>query len=150
MATYSSPQVTNEMPIQSHGLANTHTVRFPVTITAALTTSDVIRFGYVPQYARIVDAILVGTDMDTNGTPTLAFNVGDAGDADRLFAASTVGQTATIARMTAVTGFGYRYDTAGGTLITGAPSTNAATGAAGTLTLFLTYVIEDDGVGYPD
>ncbi|MES2904227.1 MAG: hypothetical protein V4696_08590 [Pseudomonadota bacterium] len=148
MATYSSPQVTNQMPIQSHGLANTHTVRFPVTLSAAVTTADAIRFGYVPQYARIVDATLVATDMDS-GT-ALAFNVGDAGDVDRLFAAATVGQAGTVARMSVTTGFGYRYDTEGGTLITGAISTNPTGGSAGTITLFLTYVVEDDGVGYPD
>lgn len=150
MATYSSPQVTNEMPIQSHGLANTHTVRFPVTLSAAVTTADAVRFGYVPQYARIVDATLMCTDIDTNGVPTVTINVGDAGDVDRLFAASTVGQTGTVARMSLTTGFGYRYDTEGGTLITGAFAANAATGVAGTLTLILTYVVEDDGVGYPD
>src|SRR5687768_628100 len=109
MATYQSQQIANRMPIPSHGLGDAvHCQRFKVTITAALTTSDVIQFGYLPKYARVVDAVLKGTDMDTNGTPTLAFNVGDAGDADRLFAASTVGQTAVIARMSATTGFGYR------------------------------------------
>jgi hypothetical protein len=149
MATYQSQQVQDEMPIASHGEAGTvRCQRFKVTISAALTTSDTIEFGYVPHYARIVDAVLKGTDMDTNGTPTLAFNVGDADDADRLFAASTVGQAAGIARMTATTGFGHRYDDP--TLIVGVPSTNAATGAAGTLELFLYYVVEDDGVGYPD
>lgn len=149
MATYQSQQVQDEMPIPSHGEASTvRCQRFKVTIGAALTTADVIQFGYLPDYARVVDAILKGTDMDTNATPTLAFNVGDAGDVDRLFAASTVGQTASIARMTAITGFGQRYDAS--TLITGAPSTNAATGVAGTLELFLWYVVEDDGVGYPD
>ncbi len=148
MATYSSPQVTNEMPIQSHGLANTHTVRFPVTLSAAVTTADAIRFGYVPQYARIVDATLMATDMDS-GT-ALTFNVGDAGDVDRLFAGATVGQAGTVARMSVTTGFGYRYDTEGGTLITGAIAVNPTGGSAGTITLFLTYVVEDDGVGYPD
>lgn len=149
MATYQSRQVADEMPIPSHGDGSSvKCQRFKVSITAALTTADVIQFGYLPIYARVVDAVLKGTDMDTNGSPTLAFNVGDAGDADRLFAASTVGQTATIARMTATTGFGYRYDAQ--TMITGAPSTNAATGAAGALELFVWYVVEDDGVGYPD
>jgi hypothetical protein len=149
MATYQSAQVQNEMPIPSHGLAsNVHCQRFKVSITAALTTSDAIEFGYLPIYARVVDATIKATDMDTNGTPTLAFNIGDAGDVDRLFAATTAGQAAGVTRMTAATGFGHRYDAA--TLITGAPSTNAATGAAGTLELFVFYVIEDDGVGYPD
>ncbi len=147
MATYKSPQVTAEMPIQSHGLANTHTVRFPVTLGAAVTTADVIQFGYVPTYARIVDATLVTTDMDSGAT--LTFNVGDAGDVDRLFAV-TSGQTAAVTRMSVVTGFGYRYDTLGGTLITGAVAANPTGGSAGTITLFLTYVVEDDGEAYPD
>lgn len=149
MATYQSEQVSQKMPIPSHGLGSyANTVRFKVTLGAAPTTSDTIQFGYVPKYARIVDAILKASDMDTNGTPTLALNIGDAGDADRLFAASQVGRTGSIERMTATTGFGYRYEDK--TLITGVASTNAATGAAGTLELFLTYVVEDDGVGYPD
>lgn len=149
MATYQSQQVQDEMPIPSHGEASTvRCQRFKVTISAALTTADAIQFGYLPAYARVVDATIKATDMDTNGTPTLAFNIGDAGDVDRLFAATTAGQAAGITRMTASTGFFYRYDTP--TMITGAPSTNAATGAAGTLELAIYYVVEDDGVGYPD
>lgn len=149
MATYKSQQVTDRMPIPSHGFgASLYAQRFPVTITAALTTADAIQFGYLPKYARVIDAYLEATDMDTNGSPTLAFNVGDAGDVDRLFAATTAGQAAGVTRMTAVTGFGHRYDDE--TLLTGAPSTNAATGVAGTLTLTVLFTIEDDGVGYPD
>jgi len=147
MATYKSQQVTDEMPIASHGLPNTHTARFSVTLGAAVTTADVIQFGYVPTYARIVDATLVTTDMDTGAT--LTFNVGDAGDVDRLFAVAS-GQAAAVTRMSVVTGFGYRYDTLGGTLITGAVAANPTGGTAGTITLFLSYVVEDDGVGYPD
>ena len=74
MATYQSEQVSARMPIPSHGLGSSvYCQRFKVTISAALTTSDVIQFGYLPKYARVVDAVLKGTDMDTNGTPTLAF-----------------------------------------------------------------------------
>jgi hypothetical protein len=149
MATYQSQQVSDRMPIPSHGFGSSvYCQRFKITTTAALTTADVLQFGYLPKYARVVDAILKASDLDTNGTPTIALNVGDAGDADRLFAASNVAQAGTIARMTATTGFGYRYDDE--TMITGAPSTNAATGAAGTIELFVSYVVEDDGVGYPD
>lgn len=147
MATYRSQQVTDEMPITSHGLANTHTVRFPVAVSTAATT-DVLEFGYVPIYARIVDATLIATDIDTGATPTVTINVGDSGDVDRLFAASTIGQTGGVARMATTTGFGHRYGAT--TLITGAFAAAAATAAAGTITLILTYVVEDDGVGYPD
>lgn len=148
MATYQSLQVANKMPIQSHGLASSvYCDRFVIQTTASLTTADILQFGYAPQFARIVDSWLKATDLDTNGSPTIALNVGDAGDVDRFFAASNVGQAGTIARMTALTGFGYKYSSK--TLITGAPSTNAATGVAGTIELALFYVIEDDGVGYP-
>jgi hypothetical protein len=149
MATYQSQQVSDRMPIPSHGFGSSvYCQRFKITTTAALTTADVLQFGYLPKYARVVDAWVKASDMDTNGTPTLAFNIGDASDVDRLFAATTAGQAAGTTRMSATTGFGYRYDDE--TLITGAPSTNAATGAAGTLELAVFYTVEDDGVGYPD
>jgi hypothetical protein len=149
MATYQSRQVQDNMPIPSHGLAvDTKCQRFSVAIGAALTTADNIEFGRLPDFARVVDAILVATDLDTNGSPTLALNVGDSGDADRFFAASNVGQAATAARMTATTGFGYRYGRGGG-LVTGKPSTNAATGAAGTIDLYVFYVVDDPGAGTP-
>jgi hypothetical protein len=149
MATYQSQQVQDEMPVPSHGFGSSvYCQRFKVTTTGALTTSDTIQFGYLPIYARVVDAIIKASDLDTNGSPTLTLNVGDAADPDRLFAASTVGQAATAARATAATAFGYRYDAQ--TMITGAPAANAATGAAGTIELFVFYTVEDDGVGYPD
>lgn len=149
MATYKSQQVTDRMPIPSHGLGDSvYCQRFKITTTGALTTADVLQFGYLPKYARVVDATIKASDLDTNGSPTLTLNVGDAGDADRLFAASTVGQAGTAARMSVATGFGYRYDDE--TLITGAPAANAATGVAGTIELLVSFTIEDDGVGYPD
>lgn len=149
MATYQSRQVSEIMPIPSHGLAvDTKCQRFTVTIGAALTTADNIEFGRVPDYARVVDATLVATDLDTNGSPTLTLNVGDAGDADRFFAAATVGQTGAAARMSVLTGFGYRYPKGGG-LITGKPAANAATGVAGTIDLYLFYVVDDPGDGTP-
>lgn len=149
MATYKSQQVTDRMPIPSHGFGSSvYCQRFKIITTGALTTADVLQFGYLPKYARVVDAWLKASDLDTNGAPTIAINVGDAGDVDRLFAASTVAQTGTVARMSVATGFGYRYENE--TLITGAPSANAATGAAGTIELAVFYTVEDDGVGYPD
>lgn len=148
MATYQSQQVQDEMPIPSHGLAsNVHCQRFKVVLSAAVTTATVIQFGYLPAYARVVDAILKSTDLDT-GVAAITLHVGDAGDVDRFFQSSTVGQAGTVERMSKAVGFGYRYDTA--TLITGAVAVDPATGAAGELELYMFYTIEDDGVGYPD
>lgn len=149
MAAYKSQQVTNKMPVPSHGDASYLNVqRFVVTTTAALTTADTIQFGDLPAYARVIDAYLEATDLDTNGSPTIALNVGDAADVDRYFAAANTGQAGGVTRMTVATGFGYRYGKAGGR-ITGAPSTNAATGVAGEIALTILYVVEDPGDGYP-
>lgn len=149
MAKYSSQQVSDGMPIPSHGDGSyVNCQRFKVTVGAALTTADTFEFGDLPAYARVLDMTLKPSDLDTNGSPTLTLNIGDSGDADRYFAASTAGQTGAVARMSAATGFGYRYGKAGGR-ITGAVAANAATGVAGTVELFVNYVVEDPGVGYP-
>ena len=142
MATYSSSQYTNTAPFPSHGLSGNVKSQFAaVTCVAAPSTSDTINFFYLPKNARVILALLESTDMDTNGTPTLTLNVGDGGDADRYFAASTVGQAGTLSSAIATTGAGYL--TTDKTLITGVAANNAATGAAGTLYLTMFYVVEE-------
>lgn len=141
MATYNSTQYANKTGVsQSGGAGNVNVAYFEVATTAALTTSDVINFGYLPANARILAATLESTDIDTNGTPTIALNVGDSGSATRLFAGSTVGQAGTAAVASAVAGL--HYKTTAKTLIVGAPSANAATGVAGTIYLSILYTVE--------
>lgn len=141
MATYSSPQYVNNVPALSHGLAgNVKAAYADVSCAAAPSTSDTLNFFYLPAGARIVMAVLESTDMDTNGSPTLTLNIGDSGDPDRLFAASTVGQAGTLSSAIAVTGFGNAFTSR--TLITGVANANAATGAAGTVSLAVFYVVE--------
>jgi hypothetical protein len=141
MATYSSPAVANNNPANSHGLASEAKVAIAtVTCTAAPSTADTINFFDLPPSARILYAMLIASDMDTNGSPALALNVGDSGSASRLFSASTVGQAGTASAATATTGLGYL--TTAKTRITGVASTNAATGAAGTVTLIVLYSVE--------
>lgn len=140
MATYSATDY-DKVGVSSHGFAGTCKAKhWEVTCSAAPGTSDTINFGYLPAGARVVLAVLESTDMDTNATPTLALNVGDADDADRLFAASTVGQAGTLSSAIAVAGAGKKYDSK--TLITGTASTAAATGAAGTVYLSVFYVVD--------
>ena len=106
-----------------------------VSITANAANLDTFNFGTVPKGFRVMGAIFESTDIDTNGSPTVTINVGDAGDADRLFAASTVGQAATLSAALATTGHGYLYTD--DTIITGAIPTGPATGTTGTLFLSL-------------
>jgi hypothetical protein len=96
MATYNSPCVTANAPAIGHGLAgNAKVATATVTCAAAPSTSDTLNFFDLPAGSRVHMAMLTASDMDTNGSPTLALNIGDSGSAARLFSASTVGQAAT-------------------------------------------------------
>lgn len=142
MATYNSPQYAAREPIASPaGYANNaKVVRATVSCTASPATTDTLNFFYLPAGARVHLAVLEASDMDTAGSPTLTLNIGDSGDADRLFAASTVGQTGAVSTAIAATGADASYTTK--TLITGTAAANATTGAAGTVTLTVFYSIE--------
>lgn len=141
MTTYSSTQVTANNPMAAHGLASNVKVAYSSVATpSTLTTTDTLNMHYLPPGARVLYSILKSTDLDTNGSPTIALNVGDAGSASRYFAASTVGQAGTSGVSTAVGGIDF-LNTAK-TLVTIVPSTGVATGAAGTVELTQFYVIE--------
>lgn len=140
MPTYSSTAYSGVSPVAAHGLGgNVKAAYFEVTCTAAPATTDTINFGYLPAGSRVLSMTLESTDMDTNGTPTLALNVGDSGSATRYFSASTVGQAGTAAVASAVSGLHYKNTDK--TLIVGVASNNAATGAAGTLSLSVIYIV---------
>ena len=141
MATYNSLNIQNKTGVsQSGGAGNVNVAYAEVVCSSAPSTSDTLNFFYLPANARIVAAALEATDMDTNGTPTLALNIGDSGSASRLFSASTVGQAGTASTALAVAGNAYK--TTAKTLITGVASNNAATGAAGSVYLTVFYVVE--------
>jgi hypothetical protein len=95
---------------------------------------------YLPAGARVLYSLLKASDLDTNGTPTIALNVGDAGSATRYFSASTVGQAGTASAATAAGGLDYANTSK--TLVVIVPSTGVATGAAGTVELTQFYVVE--------
>lgn len=140
MATYSASNY-DKKPVASHGLGgNVKVARAAVTCSAAPSTSDTLNFFYLPPGARVHLAVLESTDMDTNGSPTITLNIGDSGDADRLFAASTVAQAGTLSTAIATTGADHQYTSE--TLITGVAAANATTGAAGTVTLTVFYSVE--------
>jgi hypothetical protein len=115
--------------------------RATVSCTAAPATTDTLNFFYLPPGARVVGGYLAASDMDTNGSPTITLNIGDAGAAARLFSASTVAQAGTTSQAFAAGALDYQY--AAKTLVTGVAQAKAATGAAGSVTLSLLYVVEE-------
>lgn len=144
MAIYNSPLVTNANPSPTHGLAaNLKVMRTTVTTTAALTTADTLKFFTMPKNSVLQGFEVQASQMDTNGVPTLAFNIGDATSATRMFAAVTVGRVVTplvkneTDATATPTGVGYQFPA--DTVVQAIPSANAATGVAGTITLSVFY-----------
>lgn len=115
-----------------------------VAMTTAMidNANDDVGLFYVPKGAVIVAAGIAATDMDTNGSPALAIDVGDSGDEDRIFAASTVGQAGTASFAMARTAFLYKYTSE--TQIRAYIQTASGTGAAGTLYVWVQYFVDED------
>ena len=89
----------------------------------------------VPAGFIVTGIIAVASDMDSNGTPTLALSVGDAGSSVRYLSSSTIGQAGTSTTTLASTGLLFENTADTDILITA--TTGAATAAAGTLDLYL-------------
>lgn len=118
------------------------------TVSVALTTAmidnvnDEVELLWVPKGAVFDSAVISATDMDTNGAPTLAFDVGDDASEPRIFAASNVGQAGTLSTAFARTAHAYKWTAA--TKIKAYVQAAAATGAAGTLTFTIRYFVDEN------
>jgi len=139
MATYYSTKMiangsNTSRPIAppGHGMSNDLKVfYFEVTFSAAWTSSDTVNLGFVPAGFRYLGTFSGADDMDS-GT-TLTWDIGDAGDQDRLVAAQTTGQTNSVAYQCRAQGsslgFGYKFTS--DTLLTatavGSPATTTGT-----------------------
>lgn len=112
-----------------------------INVTAAQLTLGTLHGNIrVPKNAEIAFVTLNATDLDTNGSPTITLEIGDAGDTDRLLAANTIAQTgaAPVTPQIAKTGYGYKYTDE--TLIQVRVAAAAATGAAGSISYQVYYV----------
>lgn len=102
-------------------------------LSAALAINDTIAMVTIPAGHRIVDAVLVADDLDTNVAPEITLDVGIAGgDTDALFAASTVAQAGGLVRPTVKTAardVATAADRVVQVLIKAAPATGATTGS---------------------
>lgn len=105
LLTTNSPYATGARPMPVAQGAEVLRVRMVHTLSANPTANDVAWLGDLPEDHVIVDIILDSTDIDTNGSPTVTISVGElnAGKTDlatTYIAASTVGQTGSLARPT--------------------------------------------------
>jgi hypothetical protein len=143
MANFNSVQVTNDMPIPSHGDASsTKCQHFQVTLGAAGANADTINFGDLPDYAVPVEALIRSTGAIASIT------VGVPADPDGLFAGAAV--TANVPLRSATGTLLGRNIGRGIKRVLG---TLGGVAAVGTIDLFVFYVVEDQGlagVGYPN
>jgi hypothetical protein len=89
----------------------------------------------VPKGFVLTSISVTVSDMDTNGSPTLAFTLGDSGSAARILAAATTAQAG--GTTTTLAAAGTRYEFTDETTIMWTTSTASATAAAGTITVDL-------------
>ena len=132
------------------GVAVTH--RFTMLIPANAQVGDIFEVAAIPPGCRPLDIVIDADDLDTHGTPTIAFNVGvmsgnyGADDDTRtcgaeFFAASQVARTGGVAQPSLASAYRVPVNAKArgiGIEIT----TAAATGAAGTVGLTVTYAAE--------
>lgn len=145
MAIYTTAKSQTYGTVIGQGIARalvTDTVTVSLTTAMIDNVNDEVELLWVPKGAVFDSAVLSASDMDTNGSPTLAFDVGDDSDEDRIFAASTVGQAGTLSQAFARTAHGYKWSTA--TKIKAYVQAVAATGAAGTLTFTIRYFVDEN------
>lgn len=104
--------------------------------TGDLTTGNIVEAFVVPAGFTVTGIIAVASDMDSNGSPTLALSVGDAGSGTRFLSSSNIGQAGTSTQTLASTGLLFAYTADTKILVTA--TTGSATAVAGTLDLYLT------------
>ena len=143
MATVTSTRAGSTKPVKSGVHGNVHVVTSSYSITANPTANDYLQMVPVPKGAKIVDVILTSTDIDTNGTPTVAMTVGDQDGTpsdNRYITTSTIGQAGGVARLNAQGGHLYTF-AADGTIDVKF-TTASATFASGTITMTVIYTTD--------
>lgn len=145
MATYVAPKAgagvqPHDFKPGSNWITSTFTLADAIDSTdgggtggAALANADVIQMLKVPKGARVLEVILTTTDLDTNGTPTLSFDVGDGDDVDRYIDGSTIGRTGGTDRLgsgivTNTQAFTYTANDTIDVLVAAGPATGATSG----------------------
>ncbi|KUZ35271.1 hypothetical protein [Burkholderia territorii] len=110
-----------------------------LSLTAALALNDVLQGPALQKGSTIVDVMLVTSDLDTNGAPTITLDVGTGDEPQRFIAASTVGQAGGVARASAVTAQPktLTQDDTVDVVVHAAPATGAATGTVTLHVFFL-------------
>lgn len=139
----SRAQAANYPTISSSSRNTTITVRSEHEVVAGeLELADVIEMVRLPKNAVIVDGYVACDDLDSGGIPALDFSVGITGDdPDGCITETDIGQAGGKKRFDGAYMLNEKKLSAEDTIDV-VITTAAATGAAGTLTLVVTYYID--------
>jgi len=138
MPATNSPQARLAAP--GHGFGGNMKVSYGVVaLSGTITTADAATVCNLPVGAIVTGVTIEADDCDTNGTPTITLNVGDAGSATRYIAASTVAQAGTAGVSTSATGTFYQITGTNDTAVRVAVAANAATSADGSVRVAVMY-----------
>lgn len=155
MTAYQSDYIAKNKNRPTHGESKVTQHMFATAaLSTALAVNDTVQLIEIPPYARVVGAVISADQLDTNGTPTIAFNVGDAGygsvaaAASRYFSATSVGRAAAPADANANSAMrgqaqNFYNNQPYPLLITATCSAAAATFAAGNLYFRVDYYIDE-------
>jgi hypothetical protein len=147
MTTYYSPGFTARYSGQTHGeVRSTNRMHEIIAIPATLATGDIVNVGYLP-----VNAVVVGlnakaaSQLDTNATATLAFDIGTRANPQLFNAVSAVGRAAGVSVDTTLLPAGRLYKNSSGAkqLVIATVHAAAATPAPGSLELEMSYFVEE-------
>lgn len=160
MTDYLSNELIKRANTSVHGESREHQSAFgTVAISVAPVANDTFEFLNLPRWARIIGAEIDSDQLDTNGSPTIAFKVGDSGftgglngnvaaDTARYFTGTTIGRVAGPADANSNASVNGRaqnfYNAQPATLrVFATCTTAAATFQAGNLRFRVTYIIDE-------
>ncbi len=132
-----SNQINNRVPTAAPGMGGTlKAFRGTIALAAGDLTLNAVHGALdLPAGVTILHGTVWATDMDTNGTPLLSFNIGTAATPAQFFSATTVGRDGSASNVMARAGYG--FTTTAKTRVQVVVSAAAATAAAGTLEVVL-------------
>jgi type 1 fimbria pilin len=108
--------------------------------TATVAANSVFTCFRLPRGHRVIGGVVRTDDADSNGTPTITFQIGDAGNTQRYLAVSTLAQTGGATTLTAATGIGFEVLDDTDVLLTFPAA--AATQTAGAVLYVCLFVVE--------
>lgn len=110
---------------------------YSAAVTTSLALADTVTGPKIPANCTLLNVILDSDDLDTNGSPTIKWDVGISGTAAKFISASTVSQAGGIATANVAGTVGYTPTS--DTAVIAKVNTAAATAAAGTIRIAIVY-----------